>query len=74
MNLSKEFQEHLNRLLSIQTFSAPNDIDDIDKELLDQEIKANDILKRLNDLKNKKKELEQAKEEQQTELSKWHTI
>lgn len=72
INLSKEFEEHLNRLLSISTYDSPIAEADLSDTIKEQEIKVSEHIKKLNDLKIQLEKHKADKDKQLEEQTRWN--
>ena len=74
INISKECNTHLDRLLSLPTITIPDESDKIEDKIKEKEIEFLGLSKELNELKTKRQEINKKKEEDIKEKYKWEEL
>lgn len=74
INISKLLEEVLDRRLSLPTISTPDEIDKIDDKIKQKELDFIDMTKEIDDLKAKKKQIEQETAKKLKEKYEWEEL
>ena len=74
LNLSKEINTYLERLLALPKFDMPSNFDEIDKQFKEKELELERILNELNSFKIKKEEIIKKDKEEKVERIKWKKV
>jgi hypothetical protein len=74
INISKEVEEHLERLLSVPTYDSPLAEPELLNSIKELEALTTENLKKLNDLKLQQQKQKKEQENRNREQLKWHKL